>query len=240
MKYIKKINELFKVLDPDANYNYDDVKELIDEFMDENGIMGSFSSGHYFKEPGGEHVSMLDDYLRKRGISLDKFMKDNMDEIMDDNFFVSHNGFMDYLLYCYDKKYYLSGGPMHDDIITKYRYGYHNYDLGKAYIKQNYESLSDYFEEYLDREFSDNKIDKDLYHFEKYDNSNIFVFVADQKAIDILDDSNNKGFEIGNGIYFFNLGTLGIENEDELAENFDYKEIVDELELKLNIKNYNV
>lgn len=238
MKHIKKINELFRVLDPDETYDYDDVKELIDEFMYENGIGDSFSSGHYFKEPGGEHVSMLEDYLKQKGISLDKFMKDNMNEIMKDRFFVSKNGFMDYLVYCYNKKHYLNGGPMIDDITTKYKYSYHNYDLGRAYLKQNFESLGSYFEEYLDKEFINNKIDKNLYYYEKYDNSNVFVFIADKKAIEleILDD----GFEIVDGVYFFNLGTLGIKNEDELAEYFDYKEIVDDLELRANAKNYNL
>lgn len=239
MKHIKKINELFRVLDPDETYDYDDVKELIDDFMEENSVGDTFCSGHYFKEPGGEHVSMLEDYLKQEGISLDKFMKDNMDEIMEDHFFVSNNGFMDYLVYCYNKKHYLSGGPMRDDITTKYKYGYHNYDLGRAYIKQNFESLAAYFEEYLNSELDKNSIiDKDLYYYQKYDNSNVFVFIADKKAIEleILDD----GFEIGDGVYFLNLGTLGIKNEDELAEYFDYKEIVEDLELRVKAKNYNL
>ena len=61
-----------------------------------------------------------------------------------------------------------------------------------------------------------------LYYYQKYDNSNVFVFIADKKAIEleILDD----GFEIGDGVYFLNLGTLGIKNEDELAEYKQYDE----------------
>jgi len=243
MKYLKKINE-FSETGEGSYWSNPEVKEFIKEFMEDNNIYGSFSSGGYFRE-SGEHVGMLKDFLHNKGIDLDKFMKDNWDEIMDDDFFVSKNGFMDCLLYNYDRKYPLSGGKMYEgDITTKYKYGYHNYDLGRAYIKQNFESLGEYFELYLEEKFKEENVDKDSYFINKIDNSNVFVFIATSMNKNFnfseLLDIDDGIFEIANGIYFLNLGTIGIRNEEELAEYYDYEKVIDDLKMRANAKKYNV
>jgi hypothetical protein len=244
MKHLQKY-EKFRILDPDTPYNYNDVKEMIYDFMKANYIMDSFTSGHYFRHSGNEDVGMLRDYLKNKGIILDKFMKDNWDIIIEDDFFISKNGFMDYLLYCYDKKYPLSGNKMYEgDVLTKYNYGYHNYDLGKKYILQNYTALKNYFNKFIETYILSNQVDKNSYFIYDYDNSNVFLFIAPSMSkIDserLEEDFKMEPIEIGDDIWFFNFGDLDINNEDELADYYDYKEIVKELELKSNVKKYNL
>ena len=111
----------------------------------------SFRSSYYFKKNYKSHIENLDKFLKKKlGYSLDQFMRDFKKEIYNDDFFTTRCGFLDTLLYTYDQKYILSGSILEDygagdEFVIKYNYGYNNFELGKKYLLQNYNSLEDFY-----------------------------------------------------------------------------------------------
>lgn len=241
MRYLKKINEF-------ANsdyYDYDEVKEYIGEFLDEE-YFPSFS--RYFNRDGNEDIAKLRKFLKEYNIDLDKFMKDYLEKILDDDFFIYANGFMDYLIYCYDKKYPLGGEEMRsvDDVMVKFDYGYHKFNLGKKYILQTYESLGAYFEMAVDCLFT-NKLKEESYFINKYDNSNVFVFVAPSisgldvnKILHLFNGSETNSFKLNSNVLFIHLGDLDIEDGDDLEKYYNYDEVVKELDFLATTKKYNL
>jgi len=173
-------------------------------------------------------------------------MTDNLDEILEDPLFISANGFMDYLIYTYDNSYPLSGNDCSDDgeeIEIKFDYGYHNYDLGKKYLVQNFGTLSNYFEKYLTYKLEQLDINKDNYFIVKYDDDNVFLFSVPFVQLAKNTDDNIKdmnSFKIKNiSVYIF--GKLDfIKNATELEKYIDYNDIIEKLELQASANKYNL
>jgi len=251
MKYLKTYELITKA------YTYDEVKELIDEFIEEEyGAFGSFCDGHYYKKPGDEHVAELKIFLKREGLDLDNFMKTNMNDILKDDFFINANGFMDYLVYTYDKSYLLSGAECMDDadeISIKYEYGYQNTKIGRIYLRQTFGTLANFYRKHIIYRLEDLNINEDNYIIETYDDDNVFLFVASidyspKKLFnhlkgDILADENYAcliTFAINN-ISVFIFGNLNITDEKTLDKYIDINDIdLEKLEIRSSANKYNL
>lgn len=79
-------------------------------------------------------------------------MKEHKDSIYSDYDFISNNGFIDAILYKYDKEkgilagYRLDESP-NEEYYMKYSYGYYKYDMGKNFILQSYNTMEDYYKD---------------------------------------------------------------------------------------------
>jgi hypothetical protein len=249
MKYLKTF-ELNKT------YTYDEVKELIDEFIKEEfGFVGSFCNGHYYRKPGNKHIQELKIYLKRIGINLDTFMKNNMNIILDDDYFVAANGFMDYLVYTYDKSFLLSGVDCMDtaeEISIKYEYGYQNTKIGRIYLKQAFGTLANFYKKHIEYCILDLNSNKNDYIIETYDKNNIFLFTCDKnylseelltrlKGEELFGENNSNliMFKIKN-ILVFIFGNLKIMDEKTLDKYVDYADIIEKLEFQSAITKYNL
>lgn len=245
MKYIKTYEE--------NKYDYDEVKELIDDFIgDKYGAFFSFCNGHYYKQPGDLHVAELKKYLKRKGVNLDNFMKENWEEITDDDFFIAANGFMDYLLYTYDKTIPLSGGgevfDSAEEISIKYEYGYQNYKLGQEYLKQSFGTLANFYIKHINYCLDDLNTKKADYLIDTYDDNNVFVFTCDKNYSPSELYTRFRGEELGESkanlimiklkkVVVFLFGDLNIKDEKELDEYYD---MIADLELQSDANKYNM
>lgn len=140
-------------------FDYKQTKDIIlntiSELDDEGEIStGNFQFGYYKNKLAyiREDIKVVENKLKEQGIDLYKFIKKYEKEVFDDSDFVSHDAFMDTLLYVYDKeKSILSGALMSDgddkEYFVKYNYGYYTYDMGKRYLLQTYKTLNDYYKD---------------------------------------------------------------------------------------------
>ncbi len=147
-KYKEFLNEELKKLD---KYEYDTISEMIEEYLDENNIGGSFDAS-YYNHDGDKDLNGLKKYLNNNSSTndvLDYFFKKYNDVIYSDDEFISKNGFYDYMLYTYDNSYMLSGngvGSEPENKLLKYFYGFQTTKLGKIFIKQNFDSFTHFYE----------------------------------------------------------------------------------------------
>lgn len=134
-------------------FDYNRKKLEILEVIDELDIpTSSFTS--YFSSSLDEvkdDIKLVVDELHDNGIDLFQFIKDYEKEVFRDGDFCSKDGFMDSILYLYDKENgILSGQKLIDgddsDYFYKYMYGYYTYDMGKNYILQSFNNLDEYYE----------------------------------------------------------------------------------------------
>lgn len=128
--------------------DYEIIKDLIFDFVEKEGLDIRFSS--YFTQNGDKDIEKLKEHLLDNNINLDRFMVVFHKQIYNDSEFTQANGFFDYLLYKYDNDYPLHGseiGPEPEDKILKYYYGYQTKKLGKLYLLQNYDSLSNFYKD---------------------------------------------------------------------------------------------
>jgi len=114
---------------------------------------GSFCAGVYHQNLSElkKDINKIEKVLKNDyNIDLFKFMNDNKDEVFDDYEFSTHGALLDTILYLVDdKKGILSGNKLIDsedeDYVFKYQYGFYNYDMGKRYILQSFDTLEDYY-----------------------------------------------------------------------------------------------
>jgi len=137
------------------NIILDTIRDLDDQ---EKIQIKSFTSKYYQLDFGDvkKQIKILIRDLQHQGVDLSKFMKDYKDQIYKDFDFVAHDAFLDSLLYWFDKEEgILSGLKLSDsydeEFFIKYCYGYYNYDMGKRFILQSYNSLEEYYEETANR-----------------------------------------------------------------------------------------
>ena len=177
-------------------------------------------------------------------------MKSNLNRILKDENFVSNNGFYDYLVYKYDNSHPLSGnllsdsGDIDEDIVIKFDYGYHNYDLGRKYILQSFDTISDYYEMYINTKMKDLDIKKEKYIIRKLDDRNVFLFTTDPYGEgtggyfrEQIQGSDIVGMLKIGKVLILSFGKIEID-EDELLK--DYDDILEELELKSAMHKYNL
>lgn len=133
------------------------VIEVINDLMydDETISSNSFSAGGYKKRflEYKEDIKKIEKELKKRyNIDLYDFIHEYEDEVFSDHLFTQQNALYDTLLYSYNKnKGILYGIKLSEtdavEHLIKYRYSYHNYDMGKRYLLQSYGSMKKYFYE---------------------------------------------------------------------------------------------
>ena len=148
MKYIKFFENT-------EEQEYSGVKGIIDDYLENNpGLKVNFSFGRYYKQNYHADIRAFKSYMKSKNIDFDRFIKMHRNRVFSDEFFVETSGFLDALLYEYDKNYPIGGNyelielekynPVCEHIM-KYDYGYHTYELGKNYILQTYDTLNDFF-----------------------------------------------------------------------------------------------
>jgi hypothetical protein len=156
MKYIKQFeinfNRPSNLSEEDKDFY--DVRDIIDNYIENNDLCRSFSSGRYYKADYKKDIEDFKLYLKGVDINFDIFIKRHWNRVFSDDFFVENNGFLDSLLYQYNQAYPIGGRYELDQLeqgnpacehIMKYDYGYHKFDLGRKYILQSYETIADYF-----------------------------------------------------------------------------------------------
>lgn len=142
------------------NFEYNAQKriifDVIDELSDEGDISNnSFNQGGLYKEEFEnieQQIEILENELKKQKVDLFGFIKKYETEVFKDYDFTDRNGFVDCVLYKYDKnKGILSGIELIDssegEYFIKYSYGYHFYDMGKRFILQSFKNMMEYFNE---------------------------------------------------------------------------------------------
>lgn len=140
-------------------FDYNRKKELffnvLNELENEGLItLDSFSGGiyEYDNDDINSKIDLLEEELNKNGLNLSEFMNEYKDVIYSDVSFTSANGFLDAVLYKYDKVNGLLGGYLlkntsNEEYYIKYMYGYYKHDMGKNFILQSYETMDDYFKD---------------------------------------------------------------------------------------------
>lgn len=139
-------------------FEYKRVKRIIfdtmEELEDDNIIeKGSFEEG-YFRNDLKDIIPQIDFLkleLKKKNIDLFEFIKEYEDKVFKDNEFVYDSALMDTILYTYDKnKGILQVNKLIDsqpeEYFIKYQYEYYNYDMGRRFILQSFDSMEDYYE----------------------------------------------------------------------------------------------
>lgn len=113
---------------------------------------GSFNLNYYKKNYNDlyKEIKLLIDELEEQNFDLMFFIKAYENKIFKDFDFTAHSAFMDTLLYYYDKYKGILGGVKlidSDEIeyVFKYKYGYYNFDMGKKYILQSFNSIDNYY-----------------------------------------------------------------------------------------------
>jgi hypothetical protein len=186
---------------------YDTISELITwDFLHKSKLNGISFILSYFNRNGASDLKDLKAFLYNEGYDLDVFMSKFRDIIYEDYSFTEDCGFLDYLLYSYDNKYMLSGndgmkyaGP--DDYLLKYTYGFQTTTLGREYIKQNFDTITDFYYACADN----------LSKFLECENEKIEIIYEKDYAICIIendinsnidtDDIRKKLDEMGNTIF---------------------------------------
>ena len=234
MKYIRKFNKM----NESHNYDYDYVYELISDFIDEKILSISFTS--YFDEAGDYHVEQLKNYLKNYNISLDIFMKENLEKILQDSLFTECCGFMDYLIYTYDKNFPLSGQKCGDDLYEleiKYEYGYQNYDLGRKYLLQSFDTVADFFIKLIEYTIKDEGITDDFYKIVKKDNNTVFLFIVESKQPKNL--KIKQKVEISDNIIILIFSAEPV-NTNDIFDKYENSELIEDLEVKSSAATYNI
>ena len=281
MKNIFKKEEFLKErqsADEKRDFMYKEIKNYISLFtMNELDLdrKGSFMNDSYYKADYKSDIKKLNDFLIKSfNYDLDKFFKEYDKEIYSDDFFVSQCGFIDALLYTYDQKYPLSGFPLqkntgNDEVVIKYEYGYQNYDLGKKYLLQNFNTLEDFYFDCANNFFTYHNdksgfkyftdIEKNLYKFSLVDKKNkgslcvfdvhkFYELYKDSSmsrcydeicAIDVI-KTDIKGLKYK---YFEDTNIMIVASGDIDLDDINDQEILDyseQIDLQENVKKYNI
>ena len=160
------------------DFMYDEIKNYISLFkMNELDRKGSFMNDGYYKADYKSDIKELNAYLIKSfNYNLDKFFDEYTKEIYSDNFFINQCGFLDALLYTYDQKF-----PLNDEFVIKYQYGYQNYDLGKKYLLQNFDTLEDFYFDCANKFFTYYNEVSDFKHFKDIEEKSSTFSLTDRK-----------------------------------------------------------
>lgn len=144
MRYIRLFEE--------KKYDYHEVRNIINHYINKYNSR-SFMSGDYYKQNYNQDIQNFKKYMLAVNIDFDIYMKEYHTEIFNDDDYINCCGFMDALLYSYNNQHPLSGNLLIEredessecEHITKYYYGYQDYDLGLKYILQSYATLNDFY-----------------------------------------------------------------------------------------------
>lgn len=179
------LKEWLSASDEHRDFMYDEIKNYISIFKKtelENNQ--SFMNGAYYRADYETDIKELNAYLIKSfNYNLDIFFDEYNKEIYSDDFFTQTCGFLDTLLYTYDQKYPLGGfflekNTGNDEVVIKYDYGYQNYDLGKKYLLQNFDTLEDFYFECASKFFTYYNEVSGFKHFKDIEkNLNMFSMV---------------------------------------------------------------
>lgn len=197
MKNLKYLDEFVNegwYNDPTDNLNkqdkqeYETITEMIEEYLEEEGIGCSFDSC-YFNKDGEKDLNGLKKYIEKEfGDTLDYFFKKYRKIIYDDINFTSKNGFYDYMLYTYDNSFPLNGGgvgPEPEDKLMKYYYGFQTTKLGRLFINQNFETIENFYKACADN-FTPYLFNDILSFSVNYDESDYKTIHSDKYSICII------------------------------------------------------
>lgn len=139
---IKKFREL-------AGSEYEFITRIIHKIIDKDITTTSFQN--YFNHDFDEDYAKLVKKLVKKDIDIADFFDKFREQIYEDERYTSWCGFMDAVLYKFDKDFPLSGGEMATyveyEFTIKYGYGYQNCDLGIKYLLQAFNTLEDFYKD---------------------------------------------------------------------------------------------
>jgi hypothetical protein len=232
----------------DSVFEYDTLKDEFRKIIGDNG--SSFRNANFVKN-GIKYFNHTLDDIKVSNFDIEYFMTKFKDEIFKDEYFLSHSAEVDMLLYKYDKSHPLSGDFLKDDVenspesyenMIKYDYGYHVEELGKRYLYQSYDNLSEFFsacsKEYANYFFefkfenhkyynnlTDDVVDK---YSEILSEGDYYLVIIDIQSLcddgyietsyssikDDLDYNNNGEYDIIDGVLYKGFGEpVDISNE---------------------------
>jgi len=224
---------------------YKKIRRIILDFAKEETNNDSFSrylkNDYYYDD-----ISKLEYEINKGTISLSEFFKKYKDRIYNDSKFTQCCGLLDILLYRYDKSYQL-GGDSTAIAESKYEYGYQDYSLGLAYIKQKFGSLDNFYNE-VAKDYIQKYFKKDCYVEIIPDIDGITVVFTHEDNVKDSTEFNNKDYDIYDNIFVLVIGPTGERhdllldcfNSDDLEDYLDFENIKKNIELHQNIKKYNL
>jgi len=239
MKHLKRFEQV------KGEDEYEIISELIKDFHEDNGLYDSFINTKYCQTGSFKDISNLSDFLTDKGYNLDKFMKEYKSEIYSDDFFLYNCGFMDLLLYSYDKKNPLSGMLLNqhapDEHAIQYSYGYQYMELGKKYILQSYDSLSDFYYETAKSAIDFYDLNEEVSEAIQFKDFSILM-TFDKLPSDLTIQNNFKPHHIYNKYDNVNILLFG----DGVKKIIDFyqiegiDELIDNLKIKQQAKKYNL
>ena len=160
-EYVEEFNLTKKVLNTDE---FDIVKRFFETGLDLTADLNEFNYNSFSMTYYEDFDKMIENFFKIVGEKTNtiftyedwlNFFKKNETLVMSDDFFVSHNGFMDVLLYKSSKgRHPLWGVLMKEtddfDLSYKYLYGYHNHKYGRLMVEQSYGNVTNFFEYLLE------------------------------------------------------------------------------------------
>lgn len=239
----------------------------LDELEDESIIQkGSFEEG-YFRNDLKDIQPQIDFFimeLKKKGVDLYGFIKENEDRVFKDTDFSYYGALMDVILYTYDnKKGILQNNKLIDsqpeEYFIKYQYEYYRFDIGRRYILQSYDTMEDYYEDtakkllygYISHTYGEDeeKVANECSVVKKYGKGyTIYVHIALLlKELDLKSYTYNKFIDelksdldpipnkIQNGILEIFIGY-----QFHNISNEELKEITSDLEARFHSHKYNL
>ena len=223
-------------------FEYKKGKELIldtiSELSETSEIhVGSFNFGYYKKNYNDikKEIELLSNKLKEQNFDLMSFIEEYENEVFMDFDFSAHSAFMDTLLYTYDKnKAELGGLKLIDsseiEYVFKYKYGYYNFDMGKKYILQSFNTLDDYYKA------TANNLLLGLLSPD-YSNTSIGIFDKETAANIVERCSIVKKYDKCFTIYI-NLTNLHLEISKK--DRVSYDEFISDIELDINPINHRI
>ena len=270
MKNLKHIDEFINEswIDPteklklDDKIEYDEISSIINDYVVE--LSPNSFDVSYYRQDGEKDLKGLKKYLDENSSKnniLDYFFKKYRTVIYNDENFISQNGFYDYMLYTYDKSYMLNGGgvgPESEDKMYKYLYGFQTTKLGNLFIKQNFDTMDNFYKEcakafpdYFFYNFIFNNQGNILYYpnYKDYtiiDNNVCIIgisFINNMKNfISELDNMDKTPpYLIDDGIFITIFCDDNLNIEDEIIKyKTKHKDIIEKLKMKYTMSKYNL
>lgn len=139
----------------DYNTKKDIFFDVFSDMRDEEEVYDdSFSNGMYQYDNIRieEQIKNFEEKAEENGLNVPKFMSEYKDTIYSDSSFTLNSGFIDAILYKYDKQKGILAGyqlneSSNEEYYMKYSYGYYKYDMGRNFILQSYNTMDDYFKD---------------------------------------------------------------------------------------------
>jgi len=260
LKYLK----YFLIENSDNEY-----KNLKKEILDiAQYFKGSFRNYHFLSTGESQFKEFLEEF-KEDNVDVDYFMSKYIKTAINDDDFNCHGALMDMLLYKYDKLFPLSGSLLSDDLddwdedgaIIKYNYNYHTLELGKKYLYQSYDDLSEFYRDcakqfpnYFFQYYTKYELKKDYdilpYYSDIIIHKNYSVCIIDLKLLcdenyikcsysDLFNyidyEPNRVKYDIINGCFIEYFG----ENIRKIDET-EVSNAIDRMKMKESAEKYNL